>query len=118
MLQSHVEHGIVQGTAHEEFQTEIVDALGIAECLALLGLVPLDDETITEGQTGGGVRSSLVAVEHAASQGSLDMTDDLSLKVVLVADGLDLVPPPCFTLGLGDRGCSDGSLAIVSRFEV
>lgn len=102
ILQPHIEHGIVQGSSHEELQTEVVNTLGIAECLALLGLVPVGDESITEGQAGGCVRGSLVAVEHATGQGGFDMADNFLLKGVLVGDVLDLIPPPCLALGLGN----------------
>lgn len=104
ILQAHVEHGIVQSSSHQEFQTQVVNALGIAEGLALLGLIPVGNEAITEGQTGGRVRSGFIAVKHATRQGGLDMADNLLLKAILVGDALDLVPPPCFALGFGDRG--------------
>lgn len=102
ILQAHVEHGIVQSSSHQEFQTQVVNALGIAERLTLLGLVPIGDEAITESQTGGRVRGGFIAVKHATRQGCLDMADNLFLKGILVGDALDLVPPPCFALGFGD----------------
>jgi hypothetical protein len=98
ILEADIEHGIVQSAAHEKFETKIVDALGIAESLTLLGAVPVENELVAERQAGGGVCSVLVAVEHASGKGSLDMADDLLLKVLGGLEGLSLTPLPGLTL--------------------
>lgn len=107
ILQSDVEHGIVEGTAHEKLQREVVDTLSVDEGLALLGLVPLLDQTVAEGQTGGRVRSRLVAVEHATGESGLDMADDIRLKLLLGLEGSSLGLVPCFALGLRDGSYSE-----------
>lgn len=103
VLQAHIEDGVVEGTAHEELEGEIVDALRVTEGLALLGSVPLGDEAVTEGQGSGRVGGRLVAVVQAAGQGRLDMTDDLLLETLDVLEGLGLVLSPGGALRLGDR---------------
>lgn len=72
--------------------------------MLLLRLVPIGDEAIAERQAGGGVGSLFVAVEQAAGQGGLDMTDDLTLEAILVLETLDRVLLPSGALGLGNGG--------------
>ncbi len=45
---ANVEHGIVESTAHEEFEAEVVDTLGVTVGLLLLSLVPIGNEAIAE----------------------------------------------------------------------
>lgn len=104
VLLANVEHGIVESAAHEEFEREVVDALAVGKCLALLGLVPLQNQAVTEGQARGGIGCGFVAVEHAAGQCRLDVSNDFILEAVLASKGLDLVFGPCCTLGLWDGG--------------
>lgn len=105
ILEANVQHGIVERPAHEELQTQVVDPLTIGEGLALLGTVPFQDQAVAEGQAGGRVGGRLVAVEHAASQRRLDMTNHLVLELILVLEAVDLVLGPCLTLWLGNRSC-------------
>lgn len=104
ILCTNVQYGIVQGTAHQELETEVVDALGVGQGLSLLGPVPLLDQTITDGQTGSRVRGRLVAVEQAASQVGLDMANDLFLELVLGLEALEGIFVPSFALRLGNGG--------------
>lgn len=113
VLQAHIENGVVQGTAHEELEGEIVDTLGVAECLALLGPVPLGDEAVAESQGGSRVGGRLVAVVQAAGEGSLDMADDLFLETLDVLEGLGFVLGPGRTLRLGDRGCGERLAGVI-----
>lgn len=104
VLEADVEHGIVESTAHEEFETEVVDSLAVAVRLLLLCLVPIGNQTVAESQAGGGVGGLFVTVEQAAGQGGLDVTDDFTLEAVLVLEDLDRVLLPCRALGLRDGG--------------
>ena len=103
VLQSNVQHGIVKSSTHQEFQTEIVDPLPIREGLPLLCAVPLRDQPVPECKTGGGIRSSLIAVEHAASKCSLNMANDLLLELILGGEAVGSEFLPRFPLRLGDR---------------
>lgn len=103
ILLSNVKHSIVQSSAHQELETEIVDSLGIAICLTLLGPIPVKNQAVAESQAGGGVGGIFVAIEHGSSQSSFNMTDNLLLKAVLVAETLGLVSLPSITLRLWDR---------------
>ncbi|GJC79271.1 hypothetical protein ColLi_02109 [Colletotrichum liriopes] len=105
VLQADVQHGVVEGATHEELEREVVDALSVDEGLALLSLVPLLDQTVTEGQAGGGVGSCLIAVEHAASQSGFDMADHLRFELVLALERSGLSLGPCGALRLWDRSC-------------
>lgn len=106
VLLADVEHGVVEGPAHEELQTQVVDPLAVGKGVALLRPVPLQDEAVPEGQAGRGVCSLLVAVEDAARQGGLDVADDLALEAILVLETLGLVLGPSLPLGLGDGSCA------------
>lgn len=105
VFQTNIKHGIVQCPAHEELQTEVVNALGITVCLVLLRLVPIHDQSVSESQTGGGVGGLLVAVEHATSEGRLHMAHQFLFKLILLRESLGLVALPGLTLRLGDRRC-------------
>ena len=50
----------------------------------MLSAVPLEDKTVAEGKTTGGIGSRLVTVEHATSESGLDMADHLVLESILV----------------------------------
>lgn len=102
VLEAYIENGIVEGTAHEKLQAEVVDTLGIAVGVALLRLVPIGNEAVTEGQAGGGVGGLFVAVEQAAGQGGLDVADDLAFEAVCVFKILDRMAAPCLTLRFRD----------------
>lgn len=106
VLLSNIEHGIVQGAAHQKLKTEVVDALGVAVSLTLLGFVPVQDQTITEGQASGRIGGVLVAIEDASSERGFNMTDNLLLKVVLAPEATSLVFLPCLALGFGDGSYS------------
>lgn len=112
VLLADVEHGVVEGPAHEELQAQVVDPLAVGEGLALLGPVPLQDEAVPEGQAGGGVCGLLVAVEDTARQGGLDVADDLALEAILVLEALGLVLGPSLPLGLGDGSCAMNIVSI------
>lgn len=105
ILQSNVQHGIVQGSAHQELQTQVVDSLSICKGLSLLCLVPFGDQAISECQTGRGIGCRLIAIEHATSKCSFDMSNDLFLKIFLVYEGLGLEFLPCGALWFGNRSC-------------
>ena len=109
ILETNVEHSIVERPSHEELETEVVHPLAVGEGLALLGAVPLKDQAVAEGQAGGRVGGRLVAVEHAAGECGLDMADDLLLELVRVLEAVHLVLSPCHSLGFGDRSC-DGHI--------
>jgi hypothetical protein len=102
VLETHVQHGIVESAAHEEFETEVVDALWVAEGLTLLSTVPVENKLVAKRQTGGRICGILVAIEHASGEGRLNMAHDLLLKVLRSFEGLDLTPLPCLTLRLRD----------------
>lgn len=104
VLQSDIQHGIVQGSSHEELKTEVVDTLGIAIRLSLLRLVPIENQAVSEGQASGGVSRLLIAVEDAASERGLNMTDNLLLEVFLGAESRRLVALPSLALGLRNGG--------------
>lgn len=53
VLHAYVEHGIVQRAAHEKLETEVVDSLAVRKRLPLLSSIPLKDQTVAKGQTGG-----------------------------------------------------------------
>lgn len=107
VLLAHVQHGVVQGAAHEELKTEVVDTLRIAVCLTLLSSVPIKNQAVTESQTGGRVGSMFVAVEHGTGKGGLDMTDNLLLEAIFASESTRLVALPCFALGFGNRSYSE-----------
>lgn len=107
VLLANVEHGIVEGAAHEELEGEVVDALRVGKGLALLRLVPVDDKLVAEGQAGGRVGGRLVAIEHRASQRRLHVPDHRLLKVIRVTEARHLVLQPGRPLALGNRGCSE-----------
>lgn len=100
-----IQHGVVQGAAHEELEREIVDALAVGERLALLRPVPLQDQSVAEGQRRRGVRGRLVAIEHTAGEGCLDMLDYLGLERLLFLEALGAVFGPRLALGLRDGSC-------------
>ena len=70
----------------------------------MLSAVPLEDETITEGQTAGRVGGLFVAVVQATGKGGLDMANNLLLKAVLVLEAAGLVFEPSLALAFGNRG--------------
>lgn len=112
VLLADVEHGVVEGPAHEELEAQVVDPLAIGEGVALLGPVPLQDEAVPEGQAGGGVCGLLVAVEDAAREGGLDVADDLALEAILVLEPLGLVLGPGLPLGLRDGSCATEMVSV------
>jgi hypothetical protein len=103
ILQSHVQHSIIQSSTHQELQTQVVDTLGITESLSLLSAVPLCDQSISECQTGSSICSGLVAIEHRSGKGSFDMANDLLLEFVFICEGMSLELLPCCALRFGDR---------------
>lgn len=60
IFQPDIEHSIVQGSAHQEFQRQIIDPLAVRKGLLLLRLVPFLDELVSEGQT----RRSISGPKH------------------------------------------------------
>lgn len=117
VLLSNVQHSVVQSAAHEELKTEVVDTLGIAICLALLGSIPIKNQAVTEGQTGGRVGSMFIAVEHGTGKSGLDMTDNLLLEAIFASESARLVALPCVALGLGNRGYSEGVSQRLKRYR-
>lgn len=118
ILLADIQHGIIEGTAHEKLEREVVDTLGVGKGLALLCPVPLQDQAVTEGQRRGGVGGRFVAVEHRAGEGRLDMLDDLGLEALLLLEALGAVFGPCFALWLRDGGCGKEEMVLVSRFAM
>lgn len=114
VLLANVQHGIVEGTAHEELEREVVDALAVGKRVALLGPVPLQDQSVAEGQRRGRIGGRLVAVEHATGEGRLDMPDYLSLEGVLLLEALGAVFGPRLALGLRDGSCWESANDIIS----
>jgi hypothetical protein len=100
VLQSDIQHGIVQGSSHEELKTEVVDTLGIAIRLSLLRSIPIENQAVSEGQASGRVGSLLIAVEDTAGKGSLNMADNLLLEVFLGVESRRLIALPSLALGL------------------
>jgi hypothetical protein len=118
VFHAHVEHGIVQGATHQKLQREIygalaphqkdlncalehtVDPLLVGKRLALLRLVPFDDQSISEreGRTRVGRAaqreyfdskqdqengySQLIAVVQRSSKCRLDVAHELFLQVL------------------------------------
>ena len=104
VLCANVEYGIVQRATHQEFETKVVDTLGVGQGLTLLSPVPLLDQTITDGEAGGRVCGRLVAVEQATSQVGLDVANDLFLELILGPEAFKGIFVPSLTLRLGNRG--------------
>jgi hypothetical protein len=52
IFKTNIEHSIVESTAHEKFEGEVVNSLLANECLMLLSPVPRLDYAISECQTG------------------------------------------------------------------
>jgi hypothetical protein len=65
-----------------------VYTLLVSKGLALLRLVPVQDQAIPEGEGGSSIGSGLIAVEERAREGSLDMANSVSGKVVWRREGL------------------------------
>lgn len=105
ILHANIEHSIVQGSAHQELQTQIVDSLAICEGLSLLCAVPIGDQSVAEGQTGSCVCGRLVAIEHATSKSGLDMANHLLFEILLARKWLCLEFLPCLALWFGDGSC-------------
>lgn len=103
ILQTNVEHSIVQSASHQEFETEIIHTLRVAVGVTLLSAIPVKDQSITESQAGSRVGSVLVAIVQASSKSGFDMADNLFLEAILVLEAGGLVSLPSLTLGFGDR---------------
>lgn len=114
VLLANVKHGVVEGAAHQELQTEVVDALAVGKGLTLLGPVPLEDEAVPEGQAGGGVCCPFVAVVDTAGEGRLDVADDLVLEAVLVLEAIGLVLGPSLPLGFRNGSWETKTVSICS----
>lgn len=106
ILQPNIQHGIIQRSPHQELQTQIVHPLTIRKGLSLLGVVPVGDQSVSESERSSSVCSGLVAVEHGASQGGLDMADDLLFEVFFCAEWTGADRLPLFALWLRDGCCS------------
>jgi hypothetical protein len=102
ILQANVQHSIVQSPAHQKLQAQVIDSLWISKGLSLLCTVPLGDQAVSEGQTGGSICSGLVTIEHAPGEGSFDMSNDLLLEFILALEGVGLELLPGSSLGLRD----------------
>lgn len=80
--------------------------------MALLSAVPLENETVTEGQTAGRVGGLFVAVVQATGEGGLDMADNLLFEAVLVLEAIGLMLEPSLALRLGDGGWKTTKLLV------
>lgn len=85
ILGAGVDHGIVEGAAHEELEGKVVDTLLVLEGLLLLRLVPADDEVVTDGERGTGVGSGVIAVVDGTRECGFDVADNLSLHAMTSA---------------------------------
>ena len=65
-----------------------VYALLISKSLALLCLVPVEDQTIPERQSGSSICSRFIAIEQRASKGGLDVTDSLFVELIRCGERL------------------------------
>jgi len=65
-----------------------VYALLIRESLALLGLVPVQDQTVPERQRRSSIRSRLITVEQRTCKCSLNMAHSLLLELIRRGEGL------------------------------
>ena len=83
----HVEHSIVQSSAHQKLERKIVNALLVGKRLVLLGLVPVQNQSVPEGQSGSGIRSRFVAVVQGASERGLDVLDSFGSELIGVREG-------------------------------
>lgn len=102
ILLTHIEHGVVKSTTHQELKTEVVDALGIAVGLSLLSPVPVKNQAVAESQTCRRVGCMLITIENRASEGGLDMTHNLLLEAIFASKALRLVALPGFALRFGN----------------
>lgn len=116
VLETHVQHSIVESAAHEEFETEVVDALWVSEGLTLLSTVPVQNELVAKCQTSRRIRSVFVTIEHASGKGRLDMANDFVLEVLWSFESLVLAPLPCLTLRLGNGGFTELSAIFQTPF--
>ena len=71
-------------------------------------MVPVGDQSISESKRGSGICSSLIAVEHGAGQGGLNMADDFFLEFFFGGEGLGADGLPGLALGFGDGCCEVG----------
>lgn len=74
-----VENGVIERSAHQKLEGEVVDTLLILEGLLLLSLVPVDDQAITNGECGTAVCGLIVAVVEGTSESGFDMANDIFL---------------------------------------
>ena len=102
VLEAHVQHCVVQRSSHQELETEVVNTLRVAVGLALLGLVPVEDQAITEGKASCRIGSLLVAIEHASGESRLDMANDFLFETLGIVEWMGLVSLPSLTLRLWD----------------
>jgi hypothetical protein len=65
-----------------------VNALLVSEGLALLRLVPVQDQAVSEGQGRSSVGGGFIAVEEGARKSGLDMANSVFRKVVCRREGL------------------------------
>lgn len=87
ILLLHVEHSIVQSSAHQKLERKIVNALLVSKGLALLSLVPVQNQSIPEGQSGSCIGSRFVAVVQRASERGLDVLDGFGSELIGVREG-------------------------------
>jgi hypothetical protein len=65
-----------------------VHPLLICESLRLLRLVPVQDESVPEGERGSSIGSTLIAVVQRTRESGLNVADSLLLKVFRGSEGL------------------------------
>lgn len=116
ILLADIQHGVVESPAHEELEGEVVDTLAVGKGLPLLRPIPFQDEAVAEGQCRGGVGGRLIAIEHTAGKGRLDVLDDLGLEAVLLLEALGAVFGPCLALWLRNGGYEKREIVSASCF--
>lgn len=118
ILQANIQHSIIQSPTHEEFETKVVNALGVPISLSLLRLVPVKNQAVTKSQAGSRVGSPLVNIEHTPGKGCFDMAHNFLLELVWIFETGSLAALPGLALRLRNRGYKvRGKLEFVHLLE-